>query len=398
MVPKLRFKEFCGEWEEKRLGEAVEYITDYVAAGSFADIRKNVTYLEKGYAQLIRTIDLKNNFKNKGFIYVDKHAFEYLYRVNLNEESIVLPNIGANIGESYYINCDKLPHQYNVLAPNSILLKSKMQNNRFIYQFLKTDLFVNRLKLIVAASGQPKFNKTDLKKLKLQVPSLPEQTKVADFLSTVDDKIQNQQDKISHLENIKKGFMQKIFSRKIRFKDDGGEEFTEWEEKKLGDLFEVSAGGDIDLSMCTKNKTDENIYPVYANALEKNGLYAYSKLYKVEGECITVTARGNIGFAIPRKEKFYPIVRLLVLKPKINLNVKFFSEIINSTNILIESTGVPQLTAPQIKKLKIKTTCLKEQQKIADFLSSFDKKISTEEETLEHLKQLKKGLLQQMFV
>ena len=236
MVPKLRFKEFCGEWEENRLGEAVEYITDYVAAGSFADIRKNVTYLEKGYAQLIRTIDLKNNFKNKGFIYVDKHAFEYLYRVNLNEESIVLPNIGANIGESYYINCDKLPHQYNVLAPNSILLKSKMQNNRFIYQFLKTDLFVNRLKLIVAASGQPKFNKTDLKKLKLQVPSLSEQTKVADFLSTVDDKIQNQQDKISHLENIKKGFMQKIFSRKIRFKDDGGEEFPEWEEKKLGDF------------------------------------------------------------------------------------------------------------------------------------------------------------------
>ncbi|MDU2162371.1 restriction endonuclease subunit S [Intestinibacter bartlettii] len=411
MVPKLRFKEFCGEWEENRLGEAVEYITDYVAAGSFADIRKNVTYLEKGYAQLIRTIDLKNNFKNKGFIYVDKHAFEYLYRVNLNEESIVLPNIGANIGESYYINCDKLPHQYNVLAPNSILLKSKMQNNRFIYQFLKTDLFVNRLKLIVAASGQPKFNKTDLKKLKLQVPSLSEQTKVADFLSTVDDKIQNQQDKISHLENIKKGFMQKIFSRKIRFKDDGGEEFPEWEEKKLGDF----------LIKYDEITVKNNQYPPLTSS--RKGIFLQKDYFNNR----QIASEDNTGYNIVPFGYFtyrhmsddavfyfnindlveYGIVSTLypVFTTTKKMNSIFLQYYLNESTTfkkycILQKQGGSRtyMYFNKLKQFIMEIPCLKEQQKIADFLSLFDEKISTEKETLEHLKQLKKGLLQQMFV
>lgn len=212
---KIRFKDDGGEefleWEEKKLGDVIEYITDYVAAGSFADIRKNVTYLDTGYAQLIRTIDLKNNFRNSEFVYVDKHAFEYLHKVNLNEDSIILPNIGANIGESYYITPDMLPNKYNVLAPNAILLRSKVQNNKFIYQFFKTTIFINKLKLIVGASGQPKFNKTDLKNLKIELPCLKEQQKIADFLSSFDEKISTEKETLEHLKQLKKGLLQQMF-------------------------------------------------------------------------------------------------------------------------------------------------------------------------------------------
>ena len=104
-VPKLRFKEFSEEWEEKKLGEIFDVITDFVAAGSFATIRENVNYITNdiGYAQLIRTTDLKYKFENLDKIYVDEKAFNFLYRVNLDKECIILPNIGANIGESYYI-------------------------------------------------------------------------------------------------------------------------------------------------------------------------------------------------------------------------------------------------------------------------------------------------------
>ena len=105
---ELRFKDDDGrdypEWEEKKLGDVVETITDYVAAGSFESIRNNVKYFDvPNYAQLVRTIDLKNKFNNKNFVYVDKNAFDFLYRVNLNKECTILPNIGANIGEFYFI-------------------------------------------------------------------------------------------------------------------------------------------------------------------------------------------------------------------------------------------------------------------------------------------------------
>lgn len=180
---------------------------------------------------------------------------------------------------------------------------------------------------------------------------------------------------------------------KLRFKEFSGD----WEEKKLGDIFNISAGGDIDSNRCSKEKTKSNIYPIYANSIEKSGLYGYSDIYKVEGPCITVTARGNIGFAIPRNEKFYPIVRLLVLKPREKLNTKFFSECINLTNILIESTGVSQLTSPQMSKVKVKYTSLPEQSKIADFLSTVDEKIQNQQDKITHLENIKKGFMQKIF-
>ena len=100
-VPKIRFKGFTGDWEKRKLGDVLETITDYVAAGSFADIAKNVKYKNSpDYAQLIRTIDLKNGFTSSNMIFVDKKAFDYLYRVNINKECIILPNIG-NCGEVY---------------------------------------------------------------------------------------------------------------------------------------------------------------------------------------------------------------------------------------------------------------------------------------------------------
>ena len=92
----------------KSVGDICDIITDYTAAGSFADIAKNVKYINDGigYAQLIRTTDLKSAFKNTDkFVYVDEHAFNYLWRVNLDSECLVLPNVG-NCGEVYYVTPD----------------------------------------------------------------------------------------------------------------------------------------------------------------------------------------------------------------------------------------------------------------------------------------------------
>lgn len=161
-------------------------VTDYVAAGSFADIKDNVTYLnETGYAQLVRTVDLKKKFANGDAVYVDENAFKYLWRVNLNEECIVLPNIGANIGEVYYIEPSDLPFANNVLGPNAILLKTD-EDNYFIFTSLNTDLFQNQLFENVGSSGQPKFNKTELKSIKLLITSIEEQKKIGFYFKQLD--------------------------------------------------------------------------------------------------------------------------------------------------------------------------------------------------------------------
>ena len=167
----------------------METVTDYVAAGSFADLAENVKYLTTpSYAQLIRTTDLKSNFINKDFIYVDKKAFDYLWRVNLNTECIIMPNIG-NCGEIYYINPEKLPYKHNVLGPNAIYIKSKKQDNKFLSFSFQSDSFQKKLSYIISPNGQTKFNKTELKMLDIIIPNIKEQQKVGQLLYQLDNLI-----------------------------------------------------------------------------------------------------------------------------------------------------------------------------------------------------------------
>ena len=205
-VPTLRFPEFQGEWEKHELGDICETITDFVAAGSFASLRENVKYYqEDNYAQLVRTVDLKKDFTNNDFVYVDELAYDFLWRVQLKEPNIILPNIGANIGEKYYVSPEDLPKEKNVLGPNAILLRSKCNDTHFVYFRLSTSSYDNEMKKLVGASGQPKFNKTDLKKVRLFMPSLKEQKKISHFLGLLEERIATQNKIIDKLQSLIKG-------------------------------------------------------------------------------------------------------------------------------------------------------------------------------------------------
>ncbi len=172
----------------------------------------------------------------------------------------------------------------------------------------------------------------------------------------------------------------------------------EWEKKKLGGIFKISAGGDIDKKNVSQEKNEEFKYPIYANAEKNKGFYAYSDIYKFDEEVVTVAGRGvNIGIAHERKEKFYPIVRLLVLQPKEKQSICFFKNTINNLNLFIESTGVPQLTSPQISSYKVSFPTLPEQQKIANFLTAIDKKLQALKKKKIFLEVYKKGVIQKIF-
>lgn len=277
------------------------------------------------------------------------------------------------------------------------LFYSEIHNN-YIPKFIYYKFQCINWKKYCEASGVPSLSASTIESVKYKLPSLQEQERIANFLTKVDKIIEKQEEKVKNLENYKKGMMQKIFSQEIRFKDENGEEYPEWEEKKLGSIFNISAGGDISRENVSERKAGKYIYPIYSNSLNNDGLYGYSDIYKINNETITVTGRGTVGVAKARYEKYYPIVRLLVLNPKIKCNIKFFEEAINNTKIFIESTGVPQLTAPQLSDLKIKYACINEQEKIANILFNIDNIIEKEKNKLEKLIQWKKGLLQKMFV
>ena len=184
------------------------------------------------------------------------------------------------------------------------------------------------------------------------------------------------------------------FVPKLRFKGFN----DEWKIMKLGELFKISAGGDISKEHVSNIETKDFKYPIFANAKKRKGLYGYSNTYKVEGNVVTVAGRGvNLGIAHSRKEKFYPIVRLLVLKPKYECNVDYYEHRINLMKLFIESTGIPQLTAPQLSSYNISYPSIFEQNKLAKFFSSVDKKIQLLEKKKEQLRLYKKGIMQKIF-
>lgn len=170
-----------------------------------------------------------------------------------------------------------------------------------------------------------------------------------------------------------------------------------WEEVKLGDIFDICAGGDVDKLDFSKGKTQKYKFPIYSNSLENNGLYGYADSYQYPGNCITVTGRGTLGHAIPRFKKFNAIIRLLVLIPKIDVNIIFVCEYINAKiNFNLEKTSIPQLTIPKLSPYKIPLPPREEQKRIAEVLGTMDSAIGKVEEAIERTKRLKNGLMQKL--
>ena len=166
-----------------------------------------------------------------------------------------------------------------------------------------------------------------------------------------------------------------------------------WEEKYLDEVGEFSAGGDI-----KKEKlTPFGRYPVLANALTNNGIVGFYNDYEFESPAITITGRGDVGIAKARKENFSAVVRLLVLKNKPNYDVDFLEKAINKIDFHIESTGVPQLTAPQCRLYSIYLPSEPEQTHLGLFFRRLDSQIAESSAVLEKSRQLKKAMLAKMF-
>ena len=174
----------------------------------------------------------------------------------------------------------------------------------------------------------------------------------------------------------------------LRFKG-----FTnDWEQRKLGEISNIIAGGDKNINKIKKYGK----YPVIANSINKNGIVGYyDNEYRVKAPAVTVTGRGEIGHAVARFQNFTPIVRLLALSSK--LDSIFLANSINKIRFFNESTGVPQLTKPQLSTYSIIIPSVEEQNNIGKLILLIEKYIHLQQRKLRLLKLLKKATQQNIF-
>ena len=165
-----------------------------------------------------------------------------------------------------------------------------------------------------------------------------------------------------------------------------------WVEKKIADIVKISAGGDVDKVRLKKSGK----YPVIANALTNKGIVGFYDDYKVKAPAVTVTGRGDVGYAVARHENFTPIVRLLTLQSE-NIDVDYLENQINSMRILNESTGVPQLTAPQLGKYKVYHPEIEEQSAIGNLFRTLADLLASYKDNLANYQALKATMLSKMF-
>ena len=389
--PNIRFKGFTDDWEQRKVEDIMSCVTDYVAAGSFADIKNNVTYLtEPDYAQLVRTVDLKKKFANTDYVFVDKNAFDYLWRVNLNEDCIVLPNIGANIGEVYYVEPSELPQENNVLGPNAILLKTE-EEKYFIFTSLTTDDFQRQLFENVGSSGQPKFNKTELKNISLWLPSVEEQKKIGDTLRNLDHLITLHQRKCDETKKLKKFMLQKMFPKngeknpEIRFAG-----FTDdWEQRKFSDVVDIGSGMDY------KHLGEGDIF-VYGTG---GYMLSVDKALSYDKDAIGIGRKGTIDKPYILRAPFWTVDTLFYCIPRDAYDLDFTNCLFQNVDWKKkdESTGVPSLSKVIVNNVETSSPSFEEQRKIGDYFKSLDHLIALHQRKCDKLKLIKKFMLQNMF-
>lgn len=167
-------------WEIKRVGEIAD-ITDYVANGSFATLRENVSYKsEKDFAILVRLADFSSGFDASKFVYIDEHAYNFLAKSKLYGGEIIMSNVGS-IGKLFICPDLNMPMS---LGPNSIVIRTP--NNAFYSYLFASDPFQTQIKKISSQTALPKFNKTEFKKIVIAIPPLDLQNRFAQKIESIE--------------------------------------------------------------------------------------------------------------------------------------------------------------------------------------------------------------------
>ena len=394
-IPKLRFPEFEGVWEKKKLGQ----IYKFKVTNSFS--RADLNY-ENGFIKNIHYGDIHTQFAT--LFDIVKEAVPFVNQ-EINTDRIEEENycqvgdlIFADASEDYNDigKCIEIVNLNNekVLSGLHTLLarpeKSKMASG-FAGHLMKSHNV--KLQIQREAQGTKVLSITSgrLSQVDLVYPSLSEQQKIASFFTAIDQKISQLKSKKTLLEQYKKGVMQKIFSQEIRFKDDNGQEFPKLEKKKLKDVAEIKYGKDQKGIICENGQ-----YPIFGTG----GIMGRTNEFLSDKPSVLIGRKGTIDRPLFVDTPFWTVDTLFYTNLLSDVNAKWLYYNLTKVNWYKynEASGVPSLSTSTINKIPINLPSLGEQTKIANFLSAIDVKINHTQKQIEKAEVWKKGLMQQMFV
>lgn len=395
-IPQLRFPEFEGEWDELK----IKNFTKTTAGGTPSTLKKeywngDIRWMNSGELNLKKVYDVQNKITQLG---LNNSSSKLLPK---NCVLIGLAGQGKTRG-TIAINKIELCTNQSVAS----ILPNEKFNSDFLY-FNLDNRYEELRSLSAGEGGRGGLNLEIINNIKVPFPTLPEQTKIATFLTAVDEKIQALKKKKNLLEQYKKGVMQKIFSQQLRFKDDNGNEFPEWEEKKLGtDALFFSGGtplttneiyykgdipfiksGELNSEFTEQNISIEGLKNSSAKLVNKGDLL-FALYGATSGEVGISKINGAINQAV------------LCIRSNIFINIFLYNYLQFSKEKIVRNFlqgGQGNLSAEIVKGLYIPTPSLNEQTKIANFLSAIDEKITRTGEQIDKIEKWKKGLLQKMF-
>lgn len=400
-IPLLRFSEFNIEWKNSRLGKLGEFKGGGTPSTNNLDYwRGNIPWVSSSDIEEENVIDINvSRFLTKKAIeesatkIIPKGSILFVSRVGVGKLAVTKEEICTS---QDFANLTLVEDDSYFIA----------------YYFLSKNKLLHQYAQGTSIKG---FTTGDLKSIPIKIPSVIEQQKIASFLYSVDKKIESLQKKKALLEEYKKGVMQKIFSQELRFKDDEGNEYPDWEEKTLKTLLKnYRLGGNYSNSDKITGK------PLIKMGNLARGNIKIDKIQYIddveEVDSIDRIKEGDLFFntrntlelvgkvAIWKNELPLAYYNSNLMKMDfdnnyfMNYRLNSFEGIKGLKRYATGTTSVAAIYTKDLLKLKLNIPSLEEQTKIADFLSAIDNKIQKVNTQIENTKEFKKGLLQQMFV
>ena len=400
LVPQLRFKEFDGDWSSKQLKEITSYV-DYRGRGP-----------EKS-EQGVFLVTAKNI--RKGFIdyecskeYVPTENRAIVMSKGLPEVGDILFTTEAPLG-----NVAQVDNSDIALAQRVIKFRGKKELlNDYLLHFMIGPVYQKLITRKANGTTVLGISGKELHKTKIQFPTLAEQQKIASFLSAVDEKIQQLTKKKELLEQYKKGVMQQLFSGQLRFKDENGNPYPDWEEKRLGEVGKIVSG----LTYSPDDKNEEGVLVLRSsNVHSRKVTYTDNVFVNVEVGgfnpleendvliCVRNGSKRLIGKNALISGKAIGVAFgafMTVYRSESNLFLFHYFDSVDYKKEVHKNLGatINSINGSDLKKFKIPFPSQPEQQKIATYLSGIDTKIEAVNTQITQTQTFKKGLLQQMFV
>jgi len=377
-IPKLRFPGFSGEWQMNQLKNFITYKN----GKSFED-----KIVQDGQYNLItlNSIDIIGNLQ------------PYHRKVEETDGSLSrgdLIMVLSDVAHGNFLGLtDIIPSDNFVLNQRMGALKPKGNiDSRFLRVFINNNQ--KYFKLHGQGSSQLNLSKGDIEAFPVPSPNIKEQQKIADFLTAVDERVGAIEQKLNLLKKYKKGAMQQIFSQKIRFRDENGESYGDWEEKTFGDIFKYEQP----TKYIVKSTEYNNKYKVPVLTAGKTFILGYTDEAEGIFNSLPVvifddftTSSHFVDFSFKVKSS-----AMKILKAKKGINARLAYELLDRVKFAAEDHKRHWIGEFQDFYTQLPSS--NEQQKIADFLTSLDDKVNLTEQKSNQAKQFKKALLQGMFV